>query len=233
MKPANYRSWDHFENDKNVEPYTQYITEAGPSIFDTAIAGDRDYLHMGNAGYAVVDSKVYTFSVFALGLGRNSLLFIWDEAKEAFMPTLPRMRVSGYSAESLDGLLSVFMDCGNITRYLQAFIDKSYRQTKSSGQIALADAVSTLLSTLQSILSEYASKRRSLLQLQGIFQSPRSILTCFQRIVKNTLRTRSDESMLSTIFEEIQLQEHRTDSLRDILIEILSRVSHPWLEFVA
>jgi hypothetical protein len=37
--------------------------------------------------------------------------------------------------------------------------------------------------------------------------------------------------MLSTIFQEIQLQEHRTDSLKDILLEILSRVSQPWLEF--
>lgn len=230
---ANYRSWDSFESNKYAEPYTPYLAEAGPLVFDAAIAGDRDYLHVGNVGYAVVDSKVYTSSVFALGLGRNSLLFIWDEEKQAFNPTLSRMRVSGYTAESLDGLLSIFMDCGNITRYLQDFVNKAYRQTKSSGQIALADAVSTLLSTLQSILTESTSDHRSLLQLQEVFQSPHSILTCFQRIVKNTSRTRSDESMLSTIFEEIQLLEHRTDSLRDILVEILSRVSHPWLEFVS
>ena len=232
ITPANNRSWDQFENEKSLELCTQYITEAGPAIFDAAIGGDRNYLYVSNAGYAVVDSKLYTSSVFALGLGRNSLLFTWDEESYIFVPSLPRMRLSGYSAESLDGLLSIFMECGSITRNLQTFIDKSYRQTKSSGQIALADTVSTLLSTLQSTLSDSASKHKSLLQLKEVFQSPHSILTCFQRIVKNTSRTRSDESMLSTIFEEIQLQEHRTDSLQLILIEILSRVSHPWLEFV-
>lgn len=232
LKQSSYQSWDGFENEESLEPYTPYITEAGPFIFDAAIAGDRDYLHVGNAGYTAVDSKVYASSIFALGIGRNSVLFAWNEDVQSFKPTLSNMRLSGYTAESLDGLLSIFMDCGNITRYLQNFVDNSYRQTKSSGQIALAEVVSTLLSTLQSILSESTLGHQSLLQLQKAFQSPHSVLTCFQRIVKNTSKTRSDESMLSTIFEEIQLQEHRTDSLRDILIEILSRVSHPWLEFV-
>jgi hypothetical protein len=233
IKAANYRSWDSFVDGKSKEPHTPYITEAGPSIFDAAISGDRNYLHVGNAEYAVVDSKVYTSAIFALGLGRNSVLFTWDEEKQSFKPILPRMRISGYSAESLDGLLSVFMDCGNITRSLQAFVDKAYTQTTSPGQIALADAVSSLLSTLQTLSNESLSYHQSILQLQNIFQPPHTILTCFQRIVKNTARTRSDESLLSTIFEEIQLQEHRTDSLRDILVEILSRVSNPWLEFVS
>jgi len=230
---ANYQSWDSFDDAKNKNPITPYITEAGPLVFDAAIGEPLDNLRLGNANCPVVSAKQFATSIHALGLGRSSVLFTWDDEKRKFCPTLSRMRLSGYTAESLDGLLSLFIDCGNITKYLQDFIDKAYVRRKSPGQIALADAVSTMLSTAQSCLSESASQYQSILQLQVIFKPAHFILTCFERIVKNTARTRSDESMLSTIFEEIQLQEHRTDSLKDILIEILSRASFPWLEFVS
>jgi hypothetical protein len=232
LKAANYQTWESFKDSKKSEPCNPYITEAGLAVFDAAIAGDRDYIHVKNDGVDVVDSKIYTSSLFSLGLGRNSVLFTWDEDKRSFKSTLPSMRLSGYTAESLNGVLSIFLDCGNITKLLHAFVDNTYRESKSPGQVALADAISTLLSTLQTILNESASQPKSVLQLRYIFEPPHAILTCFQRIINNTARTRSDESMLSTIFEEIQLQEHRADSLGDILIEILSRVSHPWLEFV-
>ena len=233
LKVANYQSWDTFDDQKTREPHTAYITEAGPLTFDAAIAADRDYLHVGNEGFAVVDSKIYLSSLIALGLGRNSVLFTWDEEKHRFRPTVPEMRISGHTAESLQRFVSVFLDCGNITKMLQHYINRAYEEKISSGQIALADAVSTLLTTIQSRLSESASGNNSFLQLQVMFQPAHSILTCFRRIVKNVSASRNDESMLSTVFEEIQLLEHRTDSLIDILIEILSRVSNPWLEFTS
>jgi len=232
LQVAGYQSWDNFNDERTEEPYTAYITEAGASIFDAAVSADLDYLHVGNRGNPIVDSKIYTASLSCLGLGRNSTLFSWDEEKQSFVPTLPEMRISGYTSETLNGLIAVFMECGNTTRFLQEFVDRAYNKGRSPGQVALADAVATLLTIVQSRLSESVAKHRSILQLQVLFQPAHSILTCFQRIVKNTARTRSDESLLSTVFEEIQLLEHRTDSLRDILIEILSRVSHPWLEFV-
>jgi hypothetical protein len=228
---ANYQGWDTFENLKFKESHTPYITEAGPSTFDTAVAAKEDFLRIENTDHLVVDAKVYTASVLALGLGRSSVLFSWDEVKQLFVPALPKLRISGYSEKSLEGLLTTFFDCGNITRNLQCFIEKTYSGSSSPGRIALADAVSTLLATIQSRLSVSASTHQSILQLQSVFQPTHSILTCFQRIVVNISATRSDESMLSTIFEEIQLLDHRTDSMREILLDILSRVSQPWLEF--
>ncbi len=158
------------------------------------------------------------------------MFFTWDDGKGVFEPELPKMRMSGYVGSTLDKLVLTFLECGNITRSLQTFIHKTYSKTTSPGRIALADAVSTLLATIQSTLSASATFH-SILQLEARFRPAHSILTCFQRIVVNVSATRSDESMLSTIFEEIQLLEHRTDSLRGILLEMLSRVSQPWLEF--
>ncbi|KAL2061922.1 hypothetical protein VTL71DRAFT_7300 [Oculimacula yallundae] len=233
IKSANYQTWEGFEKQKDEVHCTPYLAEAGPSILDTVIASREDSLHIKNTEHAVVDSKIYASSLLSLGLGRSSVFFTWDESKQAFIPAISLMRISGYTGDSLDGLSSMFLDCGNITRSLQSFVEKAYAREKSPGRIALADAVSTLLATIQSRLSVSAAGYSSILQLQALFRPAHSMLTCFQRIVVNTSVTRSDESMLSTIFEEIQLLEHRTDSLRDILLEILSRVSQPWLEFAS
>ncbi|PBP17174.1 Spc97/Spc98 family protein [Diplocarpon rosae] len=228
---ANYQTWEGFEKQRIEECHTPYLAEAGPSILDTVIAAREDFLRIKNTEYVVIDSKKYASSLLALGLGRSSIFFTWNDKKRSFTPTISLMRVSGYTGNSLDGLLTMFMDCGNITRYLQDFVDKAYYSTKSPSRAALAHAVSTLLATIQSRLSASAAEHNSILQLQALFRPAHSILTCFRRIIVNTTATRSDESMLSTIFEEIQLLEHRTDSLREILLEILSRVSQPWLEF--
>lgn len=231
LKVANYQSWDGFEKQKLDQYTTPYITEAGPDIFDVALAAKADYLRVDNTDNLVVDSQVYIRSLLALGLGRSSIFYTWDEEKQMFVSALPNMRISGYTTESLDGLLSMFMECGNITRSLQSFVDKVYTTNSAPGRIALADSVSSLLATIQSSISNSASSHNSALQLQSLFQPVHSILVCFRRIVLNVSVTRSDEAMLSTIFEEIQLLEHRTDSLREILREILVRVSQPWLEF--
>ncbi|KAL5316675.1 hypothetical protein ACEPPN_015725 [Leptodophora sp. 'Broadleaf-Isolate-01'] len=231
IKPASYQTWEGFEKQRDENYCTPYLAEAGPSVLDTVIASRDDSLHIKNTEHIVVDSKIYASSLLALGLGRSSVFFSWDERKQSFIPTLPLMRISGYTGDSLDGISIMFLDCGNITRSLRSFVEKAYAREKSPGRIALADAVSTLLATIQSRLSASAAGYSSILQLQALFRPAHSILTCFRRIVVNTTATRSDESMLSTIFEEIQLLEHRTDSLREILLEILSRVSQPWLEF--
>lgn len=231
LKVANYQSWAAFESTEFEESRTSYITEAGASIFDAAINTEEDYLRIANSDHVVVNNSVYSSAVTSLGLGRSSAFYIWDEEKQSFRPTLAQMRISGYSGEILEGLVATFMECGNITKLLQKFVDRSYDRIKSPGQIALADAVSTLLVTLQSRLSVSASAHNSLLQLEALFKPAHSILTCFQRIVKNVSSARNDEAMLSTIFQEVQILEHRTDSLRDVLLEILSRVSKPWLEF--
>lgn len=233
IKAANYQSWDGFEKQKSEQYNTPYITEAGPAIFDTALTANEDYLKVGNTEYLVVDAKIYTKSLLALGLGRSSVFFCWDEEKKSFVPALSNIRISGYTGDTLGGLLSIFMECGNITRSLQSFVDKTYTINASPGRIALADSVSSLLATIQSSLSISAASQNSVLQLQALFQPAHAILICFRRIIVNVSVTRSDEAMLSTIFEEIQLLEHRTDSLREILLEILTRVSQPWLEFAS
>ena len=176
--------------------------------------------------------QTYTLHLYLhLGSAEVPSSLLGTRKSNHLTPTVSGMRISGHTTQSLEGLLLVFMDCGNAMRLLQNFVDNAYSNSSSPGRIAFANAVSTLLTIIQSRLQESASETKSLLQLQALFQPAQSILTCFRRLVVNVSATRSDESMLSTVFEEIQLLEHKTGTLRDILVEVLSRVSRPWLEF--
>ncbi|TGO45621.1 hypothetical protein BOTNAR_0652g00020 [Botryotinia narcissicola] len=230
-EPMNYQTWDSFTIEQFNEPQTAYLTEAGARVLDTALAAEEKFLSAGNTLQDVVDSKIFAASVLALGLGRNSMFFAWDVEKRSFYATLQKFRVSGHTAQSLAGFLAPFYKCGNITRFLQDFVEKTYSSNKSPGRIAMAESISTVLATIQSQLNVSASDYESILQLQALFQPVHSVLTCFKRLVTKTLPKKSDEAILSTLLEEIQLLEHKTDSLRDILLEMLSRVSIPWLKF--
>jgi hypothetical protein len=231
LDKLDIQSWDAFENREFIERHTPYITETRRATFDAALADDKDLLRVNNTRYVVIDTRRYTTSLLALGLGRSSVIFAWSEEKQTFNPAFPEMRIFGFTGASMDDLLTMFIDCGNITKSLQQFIHKAYTESLTPAQVALADAVSTLLSTIQARLSANTSMQNTVLQLQRLFQPTHSILKCFQQIVNNISTTRNDESMLSTIYQEIQLLDHRTDSLREILLEVLSRVSRPWLNF--
>lgn len=231
IRTAKYQSWEGFEAQKEDVQHSCYVTEAGPSVFDTVIAATEDYLHIDNSEYLVVESHAYMASLLALGLGRSSVFFAWDEKKHAFSPVLPRIRISDYSGHSLEQVVVAFLGCGKMTRALQSFVGQTYSRRTTPGRVALADSVATLLATLQGRLSSFDGIANTIVQLEAKFQPVHAILSCFQRLVINVSATKDDESMLSIIFEEIQSMEHRTDSLREILLEILSRVSQPWLEF--
>lgn len=231
LEPAKHMSWDVFTMEDFEEQHTPYLTEAGPDTFDTALKGEEDHLGVGNAGFRIIEPSTFSSTLLALGLGRSSVLFTWIDEERLFQPRFSNMRVSGYTGQSIQQYLVLFLDCGATTRFLQYFVDKTYSSHTSPVRIALADTVTTLLKMIQLRLIAVASQHHTLLQLQTLFRPALSILTCFKRIVENLLATTLDEAMLSGMFEEIQSLEHRSDVLKEVLSEILVRVSQPWLEF--
>lgn len=232
LKGPSYLSWDAFEDQMYEEPYTSYITEAGPGIFDAALADESDVFQIGNTKHLIIKSNIYAVSLLALGLGRSSVLFKWDDEKKCFVKLLDPIRIPGCTGETIDGVLARFMSCGNMTRALESFVDRTYRNYKSPGRIAMAEAVSTLLSTLQTRLSIPVASLTSLLQLQALFKPIEVLLTSFHLMVESVASAKNDEAMLSQLFHEVQRLEHRTDSMRDILLEVLGRVSRPFLDFM-
>jgi Gamma tubulin complex component C-terminal/Gamma tubulin complex component N-terminal len=231
LEEAKYLSWDSFEEQDYKEPHTGYITEAGPQVFDAALADVSDLFNIENVDNIIIETRVYAASLLALGLGRSSVLFSWNEDNISFEPQLIPMRISGCTKEMSDKVLATFMTCGNTTRALQLFVEQTYVKHKSPSWISLGDVVSTILTTLQSRLNVSASSLTSILQLQSLFRPAEALLICFELIVKSVASAESDEAMLSQLFEEIQRLEHRASFMRNILLEVLARVSRPFLDF--
>ncbi|KFY41846.1 hypothetical protein V495_04762, partial [Pseudogymnoascus sp. VKM F-4514 (FW-929)] len=219
LKSANYLTWDAFDEQRDEAPQTCYISEGGPQLFDAAVADDTNPLQIDNQDAVVVSGSTYASSLLALGLGRNSVLFTWNEDTKAFECTLKSVRTSGCSTELTQDVTALFLRCGNTTKALRSFTDKAYLKHRSPGRIALADAVVTVLSTLQSHLNIPASSLQSILKLQSLFQPVSRLLTVFHELILAAGTAETDET------------EHRTDSTQTILLEVLARVSRPFLDF--
>ncbi|KFY70233.1 hypothetical protein V499_09337, partial [Pseudogymnoascus sp. VKM F-103] len=231
LKSANYLTWDAFDEQREEAPQTCYVSEGGPQLFDAAVADDTNPLQIDNQDAVVVSGSTYASSLLALGLGRDSVLFTWNEETKDFECTLKSVRTSGCTTELTHDITALFLHCGNTTKALRSFTDKTYHKHRSPGRIALADAISTVLSTLQSHLNIPASSLQSILKLQSLFQPVSHLLTIFHELILFAGSAENDEVMLSHLFQYIEQTEHRTDSTQTILLEVLSRVSRPFLDF--
>ncbi|OBT45607.1 hypothetical protein VE00_03582 [Pseudogymnoascus sp. WSF 3629] len=231
LKSANYLTWDAFDEQREEAPQTCYVSEGGPQLFDASVADDTNPLQIDNQDAIVVSGSTYASSLLALGLGRDSVLFTWNESTNEFECTLKSVRTSGCSTELTHDVTALFLRCGNTTKALRSFTDKTYLKHRSPGRIALADAIATVLSTLQSHLNIPASSLQSILKLQSLFQPVSHLLTIFEDLVIAAGSAQNDEVMLSHLFQYIEQTEHRTDSTQTILLEVLSRVSRPFLDF--
>ncbi|KAF2430006.1 hypothetical protein EJ08DRAFT_716232 [Tothia fuscella] len=224
---AKLLSWESFGQKEYHEPRSAYISEAGPGAFDVALQEKEQR----KAARKVIQSDVYLKSLFALGLGRSSVLFTYDANSKRFTKELAAGTPTGYSAESSGALQNHLMACGNRMRHLRDYADRTY----SSGvafpaKIALANAVSSIIEALEQHLSDAAADIRSLLQLQQAFDRPSRILSEVHDIVQSMKGARSDEEMATAIFLRCQNCEQEPDWLRSILLVLLARVSGPWLE---
>ncbi|KAI9824398.1 MAG: hypothetical protein M1832_001933 [Thelocarpon impressellum] len=100
-------------------------------------------------------------------------------------------------------------------------------------RVALAEATSTVLSALQATLSLSRPAGTTVLELQRLFHQPSMVVSCFENLSKAAKLAQDDEHLLSALYENVLRLEHNTGWFRDILLEVLARVSAPWLESLA
>lgn len=228
-----YLSWDSFEDGDSEVPLPSYITEAGPRVFDAALADEEDIFGLKNQDYIVLEMSIYVSSLLAMGLGRGSPLFTFDEKSESFVQVEPKIRISGCTGNTVEAIRAVFMDCGNLVRRLQGFVEKTYWRNDSSTLVALADTVSTLLRSLQRRLQFSLKSSVTLLEAQETFRPVYGLLKCFNTLVDKAKGAENEEHVLSILFDEILALENQSESTTKILIEVLSHVSRPFLDFAA
>ena len=230
------RSWETFYNKTFQEPRSAYISEGGPQIFDAILAaqdGDTEIDKIGRKSGCVIKSVTLVSSLLELGLGRESVLYRYEEDERCFLPLIANGRISGYSLEAVQSLSATFIDHGNRMKRLQSFIDVTQTSSKSSStSIALAGSIDAIIATLHAQIGDSSKSACTLLQLQKLFERPGLILSYLDNIVVKIGAARSEEEFLSRLYDFVEHAENSAEWLRPASFQILASVSRPWLDAV-
>ncbi|KAK3352337.1 Spc98 family-domain-containing protein [Lasiosphaeria hispida] len=227
--PPECRTWDKFNQAGRGLYSPAFITEAGPAAFDSLMKTKRASPYTGPD---VVPDASYSACLLTLALGRSSLLFSWSPEENKFFKTVDYLRTSGLSLESMQSVDKLCLECANATRHLQAFAEKTYSAPSTPTRVALAGVIDRLVAAVQSKLSSRGRTVKSIIQLQSAVQPVHTVLTYIEILVKKLAQQKSDEGMLSSLFEEAQSAEYRSILLREVTREVLRLVSKPWAAFV-
>ncbi|KAL2177209.1 Spc98 family-domain-containing protein [Thermothelomyces heterothallicus CBS 202.75] len=227
-KPVVLRTWESFEQPEQEGSPPLFISEAGPTAFDALLASSQGAGDVPD----ILDAGSYCACLLNLALGRSSVLFSWDSGKNSFVKTVPFLRISGLSLDSVKAVDSLCLECGNSARHLQSFSEETYSAASTPTRIALAGVVGRLVAVVRSELSKNSDAARSVLQLQSVVRPAQSVLSYFRELVKKLAHQESDEGLLSCLFQEVQASEYRDVLLKEATREVLRVVSKPWTDLV-
>ena len=224
------KSWETFYDKTLQEPRNVYLGESGPQAFVAILAardGETKDDGLDRGSGCVIEPAALVSSLLQLGLGRESVLYRYEEHEGCFAPLIGDERISGYSREIIQSLSVTFLDYGNKTKRLQNFIDEIQISRKSlPTSIALAASIAAIIATLHAQIGDPSTLARDLLQVQSLFERPGLLLSCLNDIIIEVHEVRNDEELLSRLFEYLQDSEHWR--FRPALFHILGSVSQPW-----
>ena len=225
------KTWERFYDRTFKEP-SVYLSEAGPRAFDAALLESYQSLQIQDNGHQnrliLQDPLLRCF--IHLGMGRQSSMFGYQAEERSFHARYADLRVSGYTFQSLGSLTTAFIKYGNQLVNLRSFVEDAYIQRiPSTTYVAIAAAISSILSTLFDHLSESSKSVRSFLQLQSIFEVPRQLVDFLSNMVAKMSEAKSDAAMLSSIYTSAHEVEYTDARFHPVALQILSFVSRPWL----
>ena len=237
QKTPKLKSWENFYNKTFEEPRTTYISESGLQVFDAILGAqdkDREDGENGRGSGCLIKSVAFLRSLLELGLGRESLLYRYEEHERSFRPLIADGRVSGYSLEAIQNLSATFIDHGNKVKRLQSFVDGTQTSSKSlSTSIALASSIAAILATLHAQIVDSPRSTLTLLQLQTLFETPGLVMSYLNDIVSKVGAARSEEEFLSLLYDFVKDSEYSAEWVQPTMFQILASVSKPWLDAVS
>lgn len=208
------------------------MTEAGPGAFDSLLAIERNGPRLRSTNCVVVDSGAYCRCLLSLALGRESMLYGWDQTSQTFSPKLHDMRVTGYAGDTLQGVVKKSIRCANAHKALERFVQATYAKNPTPCRVALASAIDQILLSVQSVVAAQQQQPRSVLQLQSMVRRISLIILYCERLVTRIRRDQGDEEIISMVFRQAQAAEHGAAHLARVMREVLQRVSRPWFDFL-
>ena len=236
---SGFKSWERFYGKMPIaEPRTMFLSEGGSQVYDAAIVKSAESIELelrpSISGH-VIRSEAMLSSLMQLALGRESLLFHYNEEEKSFRSRKDFLRMSGYSLPTFEHFSESLRIQANRFKELRDFIAHTQRsETASRVAVSLAGAMISILASLEIHIGSPSTRRDlTLLQLQAIMERPSRVLICLTDVVAINRHARSDEEILSRIFSFVQDAEHAPPWLLVTLYELLIAASQPWLDSVA
>lgn len=231
-KVPGYKTWDTFNVTDAPRPEALCITEAGAAVYDALLSENEDTLNLKNTGHVVVETKAYMAALFAAAVGRESVFFGYHADSKSLKSVLPKIRISGHSAEVLRGIQDLSTKCGGMFRRLRGLVESTYARHATPVRIALASTLDAVLGVIEASVATHSRQARSLLQLQSAIRDISSILTQFDNLVEGLRPRHPDEAILLLVFRQAMAAEYKDVYVRDTMREVLQRVTRPWLDFM-
>ena len=231
VQSTGYRTWEGFENGKQTTVLPSVLSEAGAATYDALLSWSVDPLKLKNVDVPAVEAKAYFAALFNLTLGRESLLFLRDGENASFKPALPKMRISGLSRDVLKGVEAQCLSCGGMVLELRNFTQAAYASQAGQCRIALASATTEILEAVQNHIAVETPAPRSILQLQATVRRVTGILKPIARLHAQIHKGMGDNDIISLVYRHASLADVDETFVRDMMRELLSRVSSPWIDF--
>ncbi|GME42793.1 Spc97/Spc98 [Neofusicoccum parvum] len=220
---VKFHTWEVFETPGFEEPRHPYIAEAGPEVFDAALVRMQELDSSKQAG-RVVRPDILLGSLFNLGLGRSSVLFRYEHMRNTFAQAIHDARMSGFTLQSAQNLISDFIRGGSAFRALRNFADKTYGSDNTfASQVALATAVGTIVSSMENQLGNQRDSISSLLQLQNLFHRSHQILLKIMDVVEDVKSLHTNEDLITTLYMHVQDMEQEDIWLRQARVSVFSK----------
>ncbi|KAF1345234.1 Spc98 family-domain-containing protein [Delphinella strobiligena] len=228
------RTWEAFiaeeEGEDHEDKRMVYISEAGARVFDAAL--DR-HAREGNAGH-VLQSPFFLTCLGLLGVGRSSALFQWNRGKGTFKQTLLQVRLSGLSLVAAENVIQELGRVGGAFVRLRGFVERSYTaKAQLAARVALARCVQLILEVLEQELATSMPTAATLLELVGHFEISGAILQELLGLVMASKTAKSDLATIKAVQVKVQETAESCSPFHAIHLDILDRVSRPWLQEVS
>ncbi|KAL9580007.1 MAG: hypothetical protein Q9212_004750 [Teloschistes hypoglaucus] len=220
------KNWERFSDRTFKEPRSLCISEAGPRVFDAWLS----YKTATQPPAPALQYDAVLSSLVQLALGRESLLYRYEEKNGKFAPVIEDIRISGYSRHSFNSLTKEIISYGSHIRQARGIADSLQDSRRAAAcSVALGSGVNIILSALQAHLGDSLASVRTVLQLQDLVQQPRLLLSCLAPMVSEATKLWDSESV-SMVFSLVQDMEVSVPRFQPIMNHLLAHVAHPWLK---
>ncbi|KIW96341.1 uncharacterized protein Z519_03410 [Cladophialophora bantiana CBS 173.52] len=222
-------NWDNFVDKSHQEPASSYLSETDPRVFIATLEA-KDQTRPG-----CVRPGILLNAFFELCMGRDSVLFRWEEKDGIFVAQWQRLSARGYSSMLIQNCFDIFSTIGINTRYLMGSFQALDNNSPhlSSSKVTFLSTARSVLYSVHKYLTELRSSIMSLLQLKGIMAKVEIVVDVLKQCVDAMQANWTEHLIILSLMERVVRVSLDHPALAAVLQMMLSRTCRPILALLS